>query len=149
MLAAYDAAGGQPGVDASAIAVVGSSYGGYLAAILTSLRPVRWLGLRVPALYKDEDWDAAEAAARQGRSWPPTAGAPCDPEENRALARLRGVRGRRAVVESEHDDVVPHPAIANYRAAFARGALADLPGDRGRRPRALRAAGSRPTPRCW
>ena len=36
--------------------MVGSSYGGYLAAILTALRPVRWLALRVPALYKDEDW---------------------------------------------------------------------------------------------
>ena len=36
---------------------VGSSYGGYLAAILTTLRPVRWLALRVPALYQDEGWD--------------------------------------------------------------------------------------------
>src|SRR5512143_312015 len=41
ILAAYDALARQRGVDASAIAVVGSSYGGYLAAILTSLRPVR------------------------------------------------------------------------------------------------------------
>src|SRR4051812_8974892 len=28
----------------------------YLAAILTERRPVRWLALRVSALYKDEDW---------------------------------------------------------------------------------------------
>src|SRR3954451_19545430 len=53
LLAAYDVLAGQPAVDASAIGVVGSSYGGYLAAVLSSLRPVRWLALRVPALYKD------------------------------------------------------------------------------------------------
>jgi pimeloyl-ACP methyl ester carboxylesterase len=57
-LAAYDLLAGQRAVDRDAVAVVGSSYGGYLAAILTSLRPVRWLGLRAPALYRDEDWAA-------------------------------------------------------------------------------------------
>src|SRR5215204_5508144 len=84
VLAAYDLLAGQPGVDASAIGVVGASYGAYLAAIVTSLRPVRWLGLRVPALYKDQDWnepkkrlDRDELAAYRRR--------PLDPEENRAL----------------------------------------------------------------
>jgi esterase/lipase len=57
VVAAYDVLARQPGVDPRAIAVVGSSYGGYLAAILTSVRQVRWLALRVPALYKDEGWD--------------------------------------------------------------------------------------------
>src|SRR5207244_3884041 len=49
-LAAYDLLAGARGVDPSAVGVVGSSYGGYLAAVLTSLRPVCWLGLRAPAL---------------------------------------------------------------------------------------------------
>jgi pimeloyl-ACP methyl ester carboxylesterase len=44
LVAAYDVLARQ-----QAIAVVGSSYSGYLAAILTALRPVRWLPLRVPA----------------------------------------------------------------------------------------------------
>src|SRR5215469_16998058 len=39
-LAAYDRLVAAPGVDPSAVGVVGSSYGGYLAAILTSWRPV-------------------------------------------------------------------------------------------------------------
>src|SRR4051812_14677366 len=56
LVAAYDVLARQPLIDKEAIAVVGSSYGGYLAAILTALRPVRWLALRVPALYRDEDW---------------------------------------------------------------------------------------------
>ena len=84
VLAAYDLLAGQRLVDDTAIAVVGSSYGGYLAAILTSLRPVRWLGLRVPALYKDQDW-AVPKRQLDARSWRPTGGAWCGPEENRAL----------------------------------------------------------------
>src|SRR5262245_61191257 len=51
LLAAYDALARQRGVNEQAIGVVGSSYGAYLAAILTTLRPVRWLALRAPALY--------------------------------------------------------------------------------------------------
>ena len=46
VLAAFDELVNHPLVDASAMAVIGSSYGGYLAAILTSLRPVRWLAIR-------------------------------------------------------------------------------------------------------
>jgi pimeloyl-ACP methyl ester carboxylesterase len=98
---------------------VGSSYGGYLAAVLSSLRPIRWLALRVPALYKDEDWalpkralDKDELAAYRRR--------PVDASENRALAACAAFRGDVLVVESEHDDVVPHPVIANYMAAFER-----------------------------
>ena len=49
-IAAYDVLAGQPAVDASAIAVVGSSYGGYLGDILTPLRPVRWPAQPPPAL---------------------------------------------------------------------------------------------------
>ena len=119
IVAAYDLLAGQPSVDASAIGVVGASYGAYLAAILTSLRPVRWLALRVPALYKDEDWgepkrrlDRDELAAYRRR--------PLDPEENRALRACAEFRGDVLVVESERDDVVPHPAIANYIAAFGQ-----------------------------
>lgn len=119
ILAAYDLLASQSAVDSTAIGVVGSSYGGYLAAVLSSLRPVRWLGLRVPALYKDEDWalpkralDKDELAAYRRRS--------VDASENRALASCAAFRGDVLVVESEHDDVVPHPVIANYMAAFER-----------------------------
>jgi hypothetical protein len=48
VLAAYDV--GEPSaVDPSAIAIVGSS-GGYLAAIVSALRRVRWLALRTGTL---------------------------------------------------------------------------------------------------
>jgi len=119
VVAGYDALAAQPGVDRSAIAVIGSSYGGYLAAILTSLRPVRWLALRVPALYKDEDWTLPKQelkkygleAFRRGT---------VHPEDNRALAGCAAFEGDVLIVESEHDDIIPHPVIANYMAAFQR-----------------------------
>jgi len=117
VVAAYDVLASQPAVDPSAIAVVGSSYGGYLAAILSSLRPVRWLALRAPALYKDDDWGLPKrqlkkvelAAYRR---------IPVSRDENRALGACAAFEGDVLIVESEHDDVVPHPVIANYRAAF-------------------------------
>src|SRR5262249_49545444 len=62
-LAGYDRLIAAPGVDPSAVGVVGSSYGGYLAAILTSLRAVRWLGLRAPALYEGGGWAPPERGA--------------------------------------------------------------------------------------
>ena len=46
LVAAYDHLAAVPAVDPDAIAVVGISYGGYLAALLTRLRRVRWLALR-------------------------------------------------------------------------------------------------------
>jgi dipeptidyl aminopeptidase/acylaminoacyl peptidase len=53
VLAAYDYLASQPLIDKTAIGVIGTSYGGYLAMLLTAYRPVRWLAMRVPALYPD------------------------------------------------------------------------------------------------
>lgn len=119
VLAAYDVLVGHPAVDPRAVAIVGSSYGGYLAALVSAMRPVRWLGLRVPALYEDHDWDVpknkldreALMAFRRRR---------VDARDNRALAACAQFRGDVLVVESEHDDVVPHPVIQNYMAAFSQ-----------------------------
>jgi uncharacterized protein len=119
VLAAYDALLGQRGVDPESILVVGSSYGGYLAAILTELRPVRWLALRVPALYKDEDWALPKIELRKygldeyrrGR---------VKPEDNRALKACTAFEGDVLIIESEHDVVIPHPVIENYRNAFRK-----------------------------
>lgn len=117
VLAAYDELVNHPSVNANAMAVVGSSYGGYLAAILTTLRPVKWLALRVPAIYKDADWklpkkqlhkDPDLAAYRRRR---------LRPSENRALRACAAFKGDVLIVESEHDDTVPHQTIENYREA--------------------------------
>jgi pimeloyl-ACP methyl ester carboxylesterase len=40
------------------------------------------------------------------------------PDENRALRACAAFEGDVLVVESERDDIIPHPVIANYLAAF-------------------------------
>lgn len=118
-VAAYDVLAGLPGVDAGSIAVVGISYGGYLAGLLAELRPVRWLALRSPAIYLDAAWDAPKRSLN------------CDPglagfrrrrlasQDNRVLAALATFRGDALIVEAEHDELVPHAVIENYVAALA------------------------------
>lgn len=118
LLAAYDWLAARPNVDPGAIAVVGISYGGYLAALMTALRPVRWLALRSPAIYKDEGWELPKlqlhidtdlTAYRQRR---------IDWRDNRVLRACADYRGHALLVAAEHDTVVPHPVIDNYANAL-------------------------------
>jgi hypothetical protein len=83
------------------------------------MRPVRWLALRAPALYRDEQWDTPKG--KLGREdlmiYRNTTIAPAD---NRALAACALFKGDALIVESETDKTVPHPVIENYLSAFKR-----------------------------
>ena len=94
VLAAYDELISQPSVDGEAIAVVGSSYGGYLTAILTTLRPVKWLALRVPAIYKDEGWERSKTQLHKDADLPAYRRRVLRPEDNRALRACDKFTGR-------------------------------------------------------
>lgn len=120
VLAAYDALVDNPDVDGSAIAVIGSSYGGYLAAILTGLRKVRWLGLRAPALYKDENWHLPKRKLHEEQRLADYRRRPVRPSENRALAACATYTGDVLLVESQRDTVIPHPVVASYIGACMR-----------------------------
>jgi len=117
LLSAYDRLVSHPAVDSDAIAVIGSSYGGYLATILSSMRPVKWLALRVPALYWDADWEMPkqeldrDKLAHYRRSAVTAA-------DNRALAACKEFHGDVLLIESEQDDYVPHATLMSYRSAF-------------------------------
>jgi pimeloyl-ACP methyl ester carboxylesterase len=114
VLAAYDCLVKHPAVDGSAIAVVGSSYGGYLAAILTTRRAVKWLALRVPALYEDAGWELPKKRLHKASDLQAYRRRHVRAQEDRALRACAAFKGDVLVVESEHDDVVPHPAIESY-----------------------------------
>lgn len=119
VVAAYDLLVSHPMVDTRAVAVIGSSYGAYLAPLLSEVRPVRWMSLRVPAIYRDQHWDKAKGKIDRidlnlFRSQE------LGPRENRALAACAAFKGDALVIESESDDYIPHPTIANYVAAFRR-----------------------------
>jgi len=117
VLAAYDYLAAQPLIDTSAIGVVGTSYGGYLAMLLTAHRPVRWLAMRVPALYPDDHWDTPKAkldkaAVRAYREQPHEPGA------DRALSACADFRGDVLIVQSEKDEQIPRQAMISMQAAF-------------------------------
>ncbi|MDM0049709.1 S9 family peptidase [Variovorax sp. J22R115] len=119
VLAAFDLLAGQATVDPKSMALIGTSYGGYLAAVASGRRSVRWLALRVPALYPDEDWgvpkeqlDRAAILAYREQVRPP--------DSDRALSACRAFRGDAFVAGSEFDELVPGPCIASYVRAFQR-----------------------------
>jgi dienelactone hydrolase len=117
VVAAYDLLVQHPAIDTSAIAVVGTSYGAYLSAILTTFRPVKWLSMRVPSLYRDAEWTLPKHQLNR-EDLAVYRGSPVTPEENRALAACAVFEGDVLLVESEHDHLVPHATIMSYRAAF-------------------------------
>jgi alpha-beta hydrolase superfamily lysophospholipase len=119
VVTAYDVLARHPAVDPNAIAVVGSSYGGYLAAILTSMRPVKWLALRVPALYMDSGWELPKRQLHRDQDLGAYRQSLVPAAENRALRACSEFSGDVLVVESELDTVVPHGAISSYIEACA------------------------------
>jgi hypothetical protein len=117
VLAAYDLLARHAHVDHDAIAVVGSSYGGYLATILTTLRKVRWLALRVPALYIDTGWEVPKVQLHRDQDLKAYRRSFVPAESNRALRACADFQGDVLIIESEHDDIIPHPVITSYREA--------------------------------
>ena len=114
---------------------MGSSYGGYLAALLTALRPVKWLALRVPALYKDSDWSVPKLRLRTEQGLVQFRQQPVRTDESKALRACSAFAGDVLIVESEHDC----PDSASGHRQLSRGmherALVDPSGDRWRRSR--------------
>ena len=114
VVAAYDVLLGHPNVDSSAIAVVGSSYGGYLAAILTSVRSVKWLALRAPALYLDSGWELPKRQLHRDNQLIAYRQKLIPAEENRALRACAAFQGDVLVIESQNDSVIPHSVVTSY-----------------------------------
>jgi hypothetical protein len=114
VIAAYDVLAAHRLVDPASIALVGSSYGGYLAAILTALRPAKWLALRAPALYMDQDWDLPKRQLHKNNDLQAYRQHLVMAADNRALRACAAFAGDILLVESEHDQVIPHAVISSY-----------------------------------
>ncbi|MDO8487243.1 MAG: alpha/beta fold hydrolase [Candidatus Curtissbacteria bacterium] len=115
VMSAYDYLLGTSGVNPENISSVGSSFGGYLVALLSSKRKVKNLVLRVPADYPNESFndlkklysgDDPEAVNWRNQSRKST--------ETYALEALNNFKGDILIIESEKDDTVPHQTIVNY-----------------------------------
>lgn len=99
--------GGQAGAG-PAVGVCGTSYGGYLGALLPGVRPVRRLFLRAPALYDD----ALFARPGRDRRTSPLG------DHERLMSAARAFTGDVMILESEHDEVVTHDVVEVYLRAF-------------------------------
>jgi len=122
-LAAYDhlAAGVTTGTRPY---VCGSSFGAYLALLLSVQRPVAGLGLRVPANYPDEILNgppvATYIASASPREWRST---PRGPTGNRALAALAAFPGPVQLLAAGRDETIPCQTTENFISAARPGAL--------------------------
>lgn len=120
VLAAYDYLVDVDGVEKENISVVGSSFGGYLAAILTSKRNVKNLSMRVPADYANDEFDKPKMQTSGGENpeifaW---RSQPRKPGETFALDAISKFSGDVQIIESEKDDVVPHQIMENFANAI-------------------------------
>jgi uncharacterized protein len=118
-IAAYDFLASQPYVDPHAISVVGASYGGYLASLLTAQRPIISLVLRAPALYPDEQFTSPTLSLikeniqiyRQKH---------LTYRDNKALQAIHSFSGKILLIESQQDETIPKETIQNYIQAVMR-----------------------------
>lgn len=92
------------------VGVCGSSYGGYLSALLPSVREVWRILLRAPALYPDTLFDVPLGQPRSSVAT----------HSNMVSSSASQFRGRMLIVESEKDTVIPHDVIRQYLEEFER-----------------------------
>jgi pimeloyl-ACP methyl ester carboxylesterase len=118
VVAAYDLLVSRPEVHPGRVGVVGFSYGGYLATLLTTERSVRWLVLRAPALYMDADFDRPKRELNLDPKLGSYRRRRLAPADNRVFLAASRFEGHVLVVESEDDSVIPHDVVANYLRAF-------------------------------
>ena len=114
--AAYDFLISQEGVDPEKIGVVGSSFGSYLAALLTAHRRVSWVSLRAPADYPDEGFTEPQMGQPKDMKWRE---APKNHTETAALRALNTFSGKVLIIESEFDELVPRQTLLNYKNAVS------------------------------
>lgn len=101
------------------ITVLGFSFGAYMAAYLSSARPVHGLILRSPAIYPDTDWQTPKEELDK-RDLDLYRHRFLTPADNKALACCARFEGDVLLVDSERDQIIPPPVITSYAAAFQR-----------------------------
>jgi len=119
VLVAYDFLVTIPSVDANNIVVVGSSFGAYLAVLLSAKRKVKALALRVPANYKDEGFTGSHYKTRGidgGEEWRENV---YEYNEVESLKCVHNFEGKVLIVESENDELVPQPVLQSYSNAIS------------------------------
>lgn len=114
-VAAYDYCSSIEGVDKENISIVSSSFGGYLSSILTEKRKIKNLILRVPADYANNTFEQSKMGnAGENPAVFKWRMIPKKHDETFALQALHNFNSDVLIIESEKDEIVPHPIIQNY-----------------------------------
>lgn len=114
---AFDTLVSDKRVDSDRIGVCAASYGAYLAVLLSSLRPIKSLILRAPALYEDSQLDESLGSGRKTI-------APVNASQ--FLTTLRKYKGKIVVVESGKDKVVSRDILDIYLRNIRNGTVASI-----------------------
>lgn len=123
--AAYDFLISVPEVDPNAVIVSGSSYGGYMAALLCAERPCAAVILRAPADYPDTGFEKPhhtqadsyyENIEQDKIAWRSVVHSYA---ETRALRAIHAFNKPVFIIESGKDDVVPQTILQGYADAVS------------------------------
>jgi uncharacterized protein len=117
ILASYDYLAGLPGVDQKNIFAVGESFGGHMASILTTKRPVAKLVLRAPSDFPSDgfaDEPHIHKAGGATRTWKSL---PHMSQDSFALDAVSRFPGSILIVASKNDETIPFQTTLNYREA--------------------------------
>lgn len=113
-VAAYDYLARSDHINRDDITVVGSSFGSYLATLLTPHRSIKRLILRVPANYPDSDLNEPQSKHSDQVELLKWRYEIKSPQDTSSLKALHNFGGDVLVVESQKDKIIPHQTIANY-----------------------------------
>jgi len=117
VLVAYDYLAALPEVDSEDISANGSSFGGFLVALLVSKRKLKTLVMRAPADYPDDEF----STPKKLRNWENIVewrGKEKNADETSALRALSGFSGKVLFIESENDERIPRQTILNFANAL-------------------------------
>jgi len=112
-ISAYDYIKKIDDIDLDNISVLGSSYGSYLATLLSTKRDIKRLILSSPAQYQDEMFDEPQLAqdAEERRQYRLKSHSERD---NKALKAVKEFKGNILVIEAENDEQVPSQVAKDY-----------------------------------
>jgi pimeloyl-ACP methyl ester carboxylesterase len=114
------------------IIVIGGSFGGYMTALLTGVRPVHAAVLRCPANYPNEEWDVPYKDTVRARSegyaeYMKTGRADDEMRASKASAAIANYDGFTYILEHEFDEVVPAKVPQHYFAIAKHGNYLIIP----------------------
>lgn len=118
-LAAYDYMANLDNIDPNNISVFGSSYGGYMASLLSAERKVDHMVLNVPADYPDDIFDTPKM--QESEHTDEYRKKELSPNEAKALKAISNFSGDLLLIEAEFDEQVNPQVMKNYRNAAKDG----------------------------